>query len=407
MPTFTGQLNPNKIFAALFNMIISQQIFADNLGKTNRLVDRAKEDGTLYGDTKLYFSTDVLASYPFGADSETGKLLQTYRPKAPEVQGITINVFRQIPITIDNYLSKQAWSDVYSFSQFNSQMLGWLGDTKKVYEGTTYDAFVGTAKGTTAAQNLELDLTTITTGLTGIEKRQMEGLEIGDFLANLMVDMGDYLRKYNDYEHLRSYNMDQIDVVWNSKYLNKIQKVQLPTIFHKDDVVAKINNDYLTPRFFGTVITSTNISNYSDSTPTTGKPIDSDTGAYTPGTNNANGTIRTLEEVTYEVASTSVDPRAELNKQDNKYYVHIFAGDEITPTFTVKAGGDFEPGSVYIEESDVMCKVLVKLPPYMSAFSVETSFFNAKALNENHYLTFGHNTLEHLANYPMITIKVK
>lgn len=392
MPTFTGQLNPNKIFAALFNMIISQQIFSDNLGKTNRLVDRAKEDGTLYGDTKLYYSTDVLASYPWGADSESGQLLQTYRPKAPKIQGITLNVFRQIPLTIDNYLSKQAWSDVYSFSQFNSVMLGWLGDTKKVYEGTTYDAFIGTAHGTTSAQNLELDLTTITSGLTGIEKRQMEGLEIGDFLANLMVDMGDYLRKYNDYGHLRSYNMDQIDVIWNSKYLNKIQKVQLPTIFHKDDVVAKINNDYLTPRFFGTVIDSTTISNYSASTPTTGKPINSSTGAYTPGTNNANGTVRTLDEVTLTVSGTEY---------------HLFAGDEIPSGATIKAGGDFELGSVYIEESDVMCKVLVKLPPYMSAFSVETSFFNAKALNENHYLTFGHNTLEHLANYPMITVKVK
>lgn len=392
MPTFTGQLNPNKIFAALFNMIISQQIFSDNLGKTNRLVDRAKEDGTLYGDTKLYYSTDVLASYPWGADSESGQLLQTYRPKAPKIQGITLNVFRQIPLTIDNYLSKQAWADVYSFSQFNSVMLGWLGDTKKVYEGTTYDAFIGTAHGTTSAQNLELDLTTITSGLTGIEKRQMEGLEIGDFLANLMVDMGDYLRKYNDYGHLRSYNMDQIDVIWNSKYLNKIQKVQLPTIFHKDDVVAKINNDYLTPRFFGTIITSTNISTYSASTPTTGKPINSGTGAYTPGTNNANGTVRTLEEVQVTVSGTAY---------------HLFAGDEIPSGATVKASGDFEPGSVYIEDANVMCKVLVKLPPYMSAFSVETSFFNAKALNENHYLTFGHNTLEYLQNYPLITISVK
>lgn len=392
MPTFTGQLNPNKIFAALFNMIISQQIFSNNLGKTNRLVDRAKEDGTLYGDTKLYYSTDVLASYPWGADSESGQLLQTYRPKAPKIQGITLNVFRQIPLTIDNYLSKQAWSDVYSFSQFNSVMLGWLGDTKKVYEGTTYDAFIGTAHGTTSAQNLELDLTTITSGLTGIEKRQMEGLEIGDFLANLMVDMGDYLRKYNDYGHLRSYNMDQIDVIWNSKYLNKIQKVQLPTIFHKDDVVAKINNDYLTPRFFGTIITSANIANYSAATPAAGKPINSGTGAYTPGTNNANGTVRTLEEVQVTVSGTAY---------------HLFAGDEIPTGATVKASGDFEPGSVYIEDANVMCKVLVKLPPYMSAFSVETSFFNAKALNENHYLTFGHNTLEYLQNYPLITISVK
>ena len=58
-----------------------------------------------------------------------------------------------------------------------------------------------------------------------------------------------------------------------------------------------------------------------------------------------------------------------------------------------------------IEDADIICKVLVKLPPYMSAFEVGTSFFNPKSLTENHYLTFGHNTIEYLKNYPFITVK--
>ena len=41
----------------------------------------------------------------------------------------------------------------------------------------------------------------------------------------------------------------------------------------------------------------------------------------------------------------------------------------------------------------------------MSAFEVGTSFFNALSLTENHYLIWGHNTLEHLMNYPMVTVK--
>ena len=57
------------------------------------------------------------------------------------------------------------------------------------------------------------------------------------------------------------------------------------------------------------------------------------------------------------------------------------------------------------ENANIICKVLVKLPPYMSAFEVGTSFFNPKSLTENHYLTFGHNTLEYLKNYPFITVK--
>ena len=64
-----------------------------------------------------------------------------------------------------------------------------------------------------------------------------------------------------------------------------------------------------------------------------------------------------------------------------------------------------EGGEAYKEDDKVICKVLVKLPPYMSAFEVGTSFFNPKSLTENHYLTFGHNTLEYLKNYPFITVK--
>lgn len=41
----------------------------------------------------------------------------------------------------------------------------------------------------------------------------------------------------------------------------------------------------------------------------------------------------------------------------------------------------------------------------LSAFEVGTSFFNAKSLTENRYLTWGYNTLENLSNYPFITVK--
>ena len=127
MGKFTGKLNSNLIFAALFNMIISQQVFADNIkGTFSKQVDEAKVDGTLYGDTKLYYATDVLKSTAWGNDAEATNLLALHRPPAPEVQGITIDTFRQISLTIDNYLTKQAWSTEGAFSDFNSVMLGWI-----------------------------------------------------------------------------------------------------------------------------------------------------------------------------------------------------------------------------------------------------------------------------------------
>ena len=55
-------LTANEIFETLANMIISQQVFADNISKHQTLVDKARVDGGLFGDTKLYYATDVLKS---------------------------------------------------------------------------------------------------------------------------------------------------------------------------------------------------------------------------------------------------------------------------------------------------------------------------------------------------------
>ena len=101
-------LNPNEIFASIANMIISQEVFADNLGKHQTLVDKARVDGGLYGDKKLYYATDVLESHPWGADAEATNLLALDRPDEPAVQDITLDIFRQIRLTVDNYLSKRA-----------------------------------------------------------------------------------------------------------------------------------------------------------------------------------------------------------------------------------------------------------------------------------------------------------
>ena len=135
-------LNPNEIFASLANMIISQEVFADNLGKHQTLVDKARVDGGLYGDKKLYYATDVLESHAWGADAEAANLLALDRPQDPEVQTITLDVFRQIRLTVDNYLTKRAWSTEGAFSSFNSVMLGWMRETKRVYDGTLYNVFI-------------------------------------------------------------------------------------------------------------------------------------------------------------------------------------------------------------------------------------------------------------------------
>lgn len=392
MPNFLGQLNANEVFAAIYNMIISQQVFANNLGKHQTLVDKARVDGGMYGDSKLYYSTDCLESEPWGGDSEAGNLLAVKRPPAPECQVITLSVFRQITVTVDNYLTKRAWADEYAFTEFNGVVLSWITDTKKIYDGTLYNAFIGTNETSVGKQMRSVDLTTALSGLSGIEKDRKEAEEIARSIADLFIEMNDYTRDFNDYQNMRSYDDAEIKIIWNAKYVNKIRYIDLPTVFHNEDLKNKFSEDILRDKYFGVVLTSSNISSYSASTPTTGKPITTTTGVYVPGTNNANGCVRSLVEKRYTVSGTSY---------------HVFPGEEIHAGATVGvAGANFAYGEVYIEQDDILCKIVVEYPPYMSAFEVGTSFFNAKALNENHYNTWGHNKLEHLKDKPFITIKV-
>lgn len=384
-------LTANEIFSTLANMIISQEVFADNLGKHQTLVDKARVDGGLFGDTKLYYATDVLKSHDWLNDAEAPYLLSLDRPADPAVQAIKLDKFRQIRLTTDNYMTKRAFATEGAFASFNGVMLGWMRETKRVYEGTLYNTFIGTTTTSTGAQSRSVDISTATSGLTGIEKAQMTALVVAQDLANLLVEMGDYSRDFNDYGYLRSYANEAVKVIWNAKFVNQIKKVDLPTIFHKEGLVDKFEEEVLPARYFGTVITATNVSSYAAGTPTTGKPIDSDDNTYVPGANHANGCIRSLIEADVTVSGTAY---------------HVFPGDEIPAGATIAASSaNFLYGEVYIEQADIMYKVVVKLPPIMSAFEVGTTWFNARSLTENHYITWGYNTLQYFKNYPLITVK--
>ena len=347
MPNFTGQLRPNEIFGALFNMIISQQVFADNIkGTYSTLVDKARVDGTLYGDTKLYYATDALQSYAWEGDEEAANLLELNRPDAPEVQAIVIDKFRQIRLTVDDYLSKRAWGTEGAFSSFNSIMKGWIRDTKKIYDSTIYNAYIGTTVAEGEGQNQTLTLVDGTN----------DGLQYAEFLANLLVELKDVSRDFNDYGYIRSYDESDLMVVWNAKFYNSIKKIDLPVIFHNEGLVSEFDQEVLPARYFGTVNTGTKAGDGS--------------------------TVRSLIE---QVIGSN----------------HYFAGD------LIKTGDTAPAGTSYTEAQDIAFKVIHKRSvPYMSAFEVGTSFFNPRSLTTNHYLTFGHNTIEYLKNYPFITVKV-
>lgn len=378
MPAFTGPklLNPNEIFAAIYNMIISQEVFADNIYDTkSTLADKSRVDGGLYGDTKLYYSTDVLKSLEWKDDEEALDLLKLHRPGSPECQAITIDKFRMIPLTVDNYLTKRAWSTEGAFSQFNSQMLGWMRDTKRIYDATLFNSFVGTHTATGGAQNKTITLSAEPTS-GEVEKEAYNrnvAQTIAAEMADLIVDLEDVSRNYNDYGNLRSYNADDLVFVWNSEWVNKIKKLDVPTIFHKDGLIDKFAENVLPARYFGNINTQA-------------------------GTTSAsNTTIRSLIEHDYNDDANIAPDNPKYNPKK-----HVFPGDLLPDNTPYRAD------KTYTQDSNIIFKAYHKRSiPFMTAFETGTEFFNQRSLTQTHYLIWGYNNLETLSNYPFITFKAK
>lgn len=372
MPNFTGQLRSNEIFAGLFNMIISQQTFADNIYDTkSSLVNMSRVDGGMYGDTKLYYSTDALKSYPWNNDAEAANLLALERPPSPECQAVVIDVFRQIRLTVDYYLSKRAWSDESSFSEFNSVMIGWIRDTKRVYDSTHFNAFVGTNETTVGKQSITITVPTgDQTDFTQKEAfNRILAQTIAERMANLMVDLEDVTRDYNDYGQLRSYSGDSLIAVWNSEYANMITRMDLPTIFHNDKATPDKFAEYTLPaRYFGVVNTN---------------------GGQTIAQNQ---TIRALVELEFNAVPIN-DPAYDKRK-------HCFPGD------VLPGNVNYNANETYTEDGTIIFKIMHKKSvPFMSSFEAATSFFNPRSLTDTKFLTWSRNTMEHLKGRPFITVR--
>lgn len=376
---FNGTLNHNEVLASIFNMILSQQILADDIYSTKEtLADMSRVDGGLYGDTKLYYSTDVLKSYAWAGDAEAANLLKLHRPESPECQAITINQFRMIPLTVDNYLSKRAFSDEGTFSAFNSRMLGWIRDTKRVYDSTLFNSFVGThragledtGKGANQNRTITLPAEPDNATETNIEAyNRIVAQTIATEMSNLIVDLEDITREYNDYGNLRSFSSGDLVFVWNAEWVNMLRKLDIPTIFNKEDLIDKFAEHTLPARYFGNV------------------------NANAGTTSGANNTIRSLIEIDYN----TVEP----NQPGYDSAKHIFPGDLLPPDTA------YQGGETYSQDSSIVFKVYHKRSiPFMTAFETGTDFFNPRSLTNTHYLIWGYNTLDHLKNYPFVTATV-
>lgn len=362
MAVFTGSLNTNKMFAGLFNMIISQQVFGTGISDLSGIYGSRKVDGTLYGDTKLFYSTDALKSYDW--ETVNYNILTKHKPPMPEVDAIEIGVYRQIPVTVDDYLTKQAWSDEGSFSQFNGVILEWMSRTKMVYEHTKYttDIIITAADEATTYGNINL---AAPSGVAGYDLLVWRAQELFRNIEDAMTELNEPSRKYNDLGFLRNYKMEDFDIVVPLGILSSVRKHDVPFLYNADEkpLLKEIHWKY-----FGTKITTTG----------------------TTGANNT--TVRSFVERDY--GDVHVFP-GDLLPNSTAY----LANEVYTAKYTARPSINAAFDVLFIHKDDF---------PIMSAFSTQTNFFDPVKLDSTYYLTFGHNVVEdaHLREHALLKMSV-
>lgn len=368
MATFAGTLNTNKVFAAMYNQIFALQVFSTGISNLGGIYEARKIDGTLYGDTKLFVSTDVLESYEFDGTDTPGSynLLTIKRPPAPKVNKVVIDKFRQIPVTIDDYFTKQAFSGEGAFSDFNGTVLSWLTKTKEVYEHTkfTTDIVVASLASATLLQTIALAAPASVAGYDLIRWRAQEFFRQ---LEDAIAELNEPSRSYNDNGFLRNYQLEDFDIVVPQGILSSVRKQDIPYLFSPD---KKIDVKEIHWKYFGTV---------------------NESGDTLEGTNT---TVRSLIETDYTVGEVTT---------------HVFPGD-LLPNLAEYAADETYTCSYASRPSmaAAFTGILVHKQdfPIMSAFSVGTSFFNARRLDQNNYLTFGHNDVaaSHIGEFALLKV---
>jgi hypothetical protein len=339
-------LNPNKAYSALFNMIsriVTHGNYIANKSVT-KLADKARIEGAEFGDTVIYRASDLLKSREF--DPDDANVLDPEQIAKIKEQPIVMEVFRQIGLTLPtSFLAKQACDAEGSWAAMASVLEGLLRDTKDFHDGRTYNVFLGTDKG------YKSDATTEQKVVVG-----SDGKTIATNVVKLVNELGDGTRDYNEYGFMRSYNKGDLKFVWNADYLAQINYQELPAVFHDEALKAIFSEENVLP------------------------------GKYFGKLNDAKDT---------SVATDRAAEECEING------VVYYPGDLIPAGKTIKGI------STYTADSTIVGKVYSELPPFMSGIDTASEFNNVKNFSRNLYLTWGHNTLEHLKDCPSITLVTK
>lgn len=386
---FNGRLNTNEFYNSLYNAARLYMIYADNLKGMDKknLAEKYRADGGMYNDQSVFTDMDVLYSRIW--DPNDTNVLAPEAVVKPVQEKITVDQFRQIGIYTDEYLSKRAWMDPNTYDEFRSVVQKQSGETKRVYEQRLVDVFVG-VEPSAASQTITLTLPTDT---DAEKQNRLQAQAIAKKIGDLFVELKDTTNNFNVNNFIKSFDKGDIDIIWNSDYYNQIRYVDLPTIFHKEDLLE--NGIVLPARYFGTRKTIT-------------------------GDAHADGTDKYRAEME---AFIPVDATGKYSATGTNV-VHVFPGDVLPNLTPISSEGtadyltkEFTVNGVkrtiqyytdvraYQVDPKIICKLVHKdAVKYMSSFETATEFWNPKNLTTNRYLTWAYAKPKLLNGYPFITL---
>ena len=368
-PAFTGQLNTNEIYNALFNLRILFQKLAPQTVKRDEIVSLLDKATGMYGDTGVVQGMDIQGTYDFGMDAEAVNLLAINRNKTQKVEKFVINKWRQTDVTNDAYISKRAFLDEGTFAIFNGYIVGTLSQAMDAFESGFVKASVGTYTSPNNACTIEVTMPA-QDGTEATER--IRASKIKKAILDLKADMKDNQRKYNGYGFYSSYDWDEFTPVFSTNYMNEINALALYNTFNPEYIKQASDGRQWTPKWFGNPVTS----------------------GGTTGANNT--TVYSLIEQNSD-GSTNF-PITPTQISSGVY--RIFPGDLLPNNF------EYKTGEAYTVDSTVIAKIFApEYVYYMTGYEQGESFYNPRSATTNHYLRKGFSDVQVSQFRPFITIK--
>lgn len=384
---FTGTLSTNEFYSSLYNMLRLMGTYADSLsGLDGSLASEWRSDGGSYNDKSVFTSMDIISSRVWDPNN-TNVLAPEIRVK-PYQEEIVVNKKRQIGLYNEEYLSKRAWMNAENFFAFQAVVNAQTSKTKRLYDALKCNVYAGTTESSVGQQTQTI---TFQTGNTQEETNRLEAQAIAQKIADVFVGLGDATRDFNDREFMDAYNEGDFRIIFNADFYNKILYTDLPTIYHKDNLIK--SGKVLPAKYFGNIHTASATADGSTDRALDEYKIRVDAN----GDYDAAGTViknvfpgDLLPQGTPIVAPTTAETTGTGNFVIDGY------------TYAIEY---YSTVHAYAVDAKKICKIVHKdAVKFLSSFVTETEFWNPKALSTQHWITWCFADPERLSYLPYVSI---